>query len=327
MGNTQGGWSQPPHGASIGLGLAALGRPGYINLGHGEDLGDRSVEGLQRRAHEVLDAAWGAGVRHVDVARSYGLAERFLGTWLAGRPEVRQGLRVGSKWGYAYTAGWQVRAEQHEVKEHSLAQLRRQYPESCAALGGPPDLYQVHSVTPDSPVLGDDAVLRELAELRSAGVQVGLTTSGPAQAQVIARALEIVRDGRPLFTSIQTTWNLLERAAEPALEEAHGAGVEVIVKEALANGRLTDRGDDHLRAALRDHAATHGVGIDAVALAAVCSRPWAAVVLSGAATVAHLRANLGAATVTITADDLQRWESLTQQPEEYWSQRAELPWS
>src|SRR5689334_707593 len=43
----------------IGLGLAAVGRPGYINLGRDEDLGeDRSVETLRARTHELLDAAY-----------------------------------------------------------------------------------------------------------------------------------------------------------------------------------------------------------------------------------------------------------------------------
>ena len=68
----------------IGLGLAALGRPAYINLGHEADLGpDRSPEALRARTHAVLDHAYEAGVRYFDAARSYGLAEEFLGTWLA----------------------------------------------------------------------------------------------------------------------------------------------------------------------------------------------------------------------------------------------------
>ena len=41
----------------IALGLAALGRPGYLNIGHGDDLeGSRSLPMLEARAHEVLDA-------------------------------------------------------------------------------------------------------------------------------------------------------------------------------------------------------------------------------------------------------------------------------
>ena len=76
--------------AVIGLGLAALGRPGYINLGHGGDVADATVEGMERAAHAVLDAAYAAGVRHFDAARSYGRAEQFLASWLAARdPAVR----------------------------------------------------------------------------------------------------------------------------------------------------------------------------------------------------------------------------------------------
>jgi hypothetical protein len=69
--------------SEMGLGLAAIGRPGYINLGREQDLGpDRSVEAFRQRAHDLLDAAYAGGVRYVDAARSYGLAEEFLGSWL-----------------------------------------------------------------------------------------------------------------------------------------------------------------------------------------------------------------------------------------------------
>ena len=60
--------------AQLGLGLAALGRPGYITLGHGQDLGaDRDPAEMERRCHAVLDAAWAGGVRWFDAARSCGL--------------------------------------------------------------------------------------------------------------------------------------------------------------------------------------------------------------------------------------------------------------
>ena len=43
----------------IGLGLAALGRPGYINLGHAADLpGAYELSRMEAHAHAVLDAAW-----------------------------------------------------------------------------------------------------------------------------------------------------------------------------------------------------------------------------------------------------------------------------
>src|SRR6516165_3107252 len=91
---------------SLGLGLAALGRPGYINLRHAADLAhDYDVAAMEARAHAVLDAAWAAGVRYFDAARSYGRAEEFLGRWLAARDIAPADVTVGSKWGYTYTAG------------------------------------------------------------------------------------------------------------------------------------------------------------------------------------------------------------------------------
>jgi len=320
---------------SLGLGLAALGRPGYVNLGHADDLGGRYDEQvMERRCHDVLDAAWVGGIRHVDAARSYGLAEAFLASWLAQRKREPGALAVSSKWGYTYTAGWSVTAARHEVKDHSLATLTRQVAESRALLGDHLDIYQVHSATLESGVLDDEHVLDALAVLRDDGsLTVGLTTSGPDQEVVVRRALEIERDGRRLFASVQSTWNLLEQSAGAALAEAHAEGMLVIVKEALANGRLTGRNRDPAFAPAWARLTDLAQGADGstVALAAALSRPWADVVLSGAATVEHLRANLAATTTagaaggTSTAEDvLAEW---AEAPEIYWSVRRALPWN
>jgi len=57
----------------IGLGLAALGRPAYIDVGRDRDLGlARSRAAMEARTQNVLDAAYDVGVRYLDVARSYG---------------------------------------------------------------------------------------------------------------------------------------------------------------------------------------------------------------------------------------------------------------
>ncbi len=198
--------------ASIGLGLAALGRPGYINLGHDEDLPPaRAIEDLRQRTHELLEQAWKAGVRYFDAARSYGLAEVFLGEWLT--PERRDQLTIGSKWGYTYVADWRHDAATHEVKDHSLKTFERQWPETLQALGGPPDFYLVHSLTDDSPALKDKELLDRLRELADSGVRVGLSTSGPRQAETLRKALEL----NGPFTAVQATWNVLETSAGAAL--------------------------------------------------------------------------------------------------------------
>src|SRR5207302_2777431 len=137
--------------------------------------------------------------------------------------------------------------------------------------------------------------------LRSQGWKVGLTLTGPRQGETVRQALGVVVAGERLFDCVQATWNLLEPSAGPALAEARAAGLGVIVKEAMANGRLTARNDDPAftvrRQRLEEVAARFGVSLDAVALAAVLACPWVDVVLSGAATVDQLRSNLAALTV------------------------------
>jgi aryl-alcohol dehydrogenase-like predicted oxidoreductase len=312
----------------VGLGLAALGRPAYIDLGRDADLGpDRGVEALERRCHQVLDAAWAAGVRYLDAARSYGRAEAFLASWLAARGRDPAEVTVGSKWGYTYVGGWRMDAGTHEVKDHSLAALTRQAAESRALLGGHLDLYQVHSATLDSGVLEDRAVLAELARLRDQGLVVGLSTSGPGQAATIRRALEVTAGGLAPFACVQATWNLLEPSAGPALAEASAAGWGVIVKEAVANGRLTPHGRGPAAAVLHRVAARHGVGVDAVALAAVLANPFADVVLSGAVSPAQLEANLAALRVELDPGELEELATLAEPADAYWSTRAALSWS
>lgn len=316
----------------FGLGLAALGRPGYINLGHAADLGhDYAVAAMQARAYAVLDAAWAAGIRHFDAARSYGRAEEFLAGWLASRAIAPESVTIGSKWGYIYTAGWRVDAAEHEVKEHSLANLERQRAESRGWLGPHLDLYQIHSATLESGVLDDRAVLEGLGRLRDEGIAVGLSLSGPRQADTLHRALEARVDGRRVFDAVQATWNLLEPSAGPALREAHAAGLRVIVKEALANGRLTARNQavdfDGSRRRLVEAATRLRCSIDALALAAVLAQPWADVVLSGAATVEQLRSNLGALSAPWDAAAAAALQGIVEEPAAYWATRAALPWN
>jgi aryl-alcohol dehydrogenase-like predicted oxidoreductase len=304
----------------LGLGLAALGRPGYINLGHAGDVGDTDVEAMERHAHEVLDAAYEGGVRYFDAARSYGRAEAFLASWLGRRGLSRGDATVGSKWGYTYTADWRIDVEEHEVKDLSVSTLRRQLGETRALIGEHLALYQIHSATIESGVLDDAAVREELARLREEGVRVGLTATGPRQAATIERALEVGG-----FDAVQATWNVHERSATAALAAAHEAGLGVIVKEALANGRLTARGDTdgRLTAAARERGTTP----DALALAAVLAQPWVDVVLSGVATVDTLRSNLAALDLAWDAQAEEALAPLAEPADEYWERRSELAWN
>ncbi|MFL5540957.1 MAG: aldo/keto reductase [Longimicrobiaceae bacterium] len=316
----------------LGMGMAALGRPGYMVLGHAEDMaGGTSVDAMRARAHEVLDAAWSLGVRYVDAARSYGRAEEFVAAWLSARGIAPGEVVVGSKWGYAYTAGWRVAAEVHEVKEHTPAQLARQSAESLALLGSHLRLYQIHSATLETGVLENAGVIAGLARLKADGLRIGLSLTGPRQADTLRRAMQVSADGVPLFDAVQATWNVLEPSAGEALREARAAGMGVIVKEALANGRLTTRNAAPAHAAelevLRAEAERLGTSIDALALAAALAQPWADVVLSGAATIDQLRSNAAALDVRLDDGARERLARLAWEPEAYWDERSRLPWT
>ncbi|GLZ37311.1 aldo/keto reductase [Actinokineospora sp. NBRC 105648] len=308
----------------LALGLAALGRPAYINLGRVDALpADRGVESLRSATESVLDAAYAAGVRRVDTARSYGRAEEFLAGWLDSRGHTD--ITVSSKWGYAYVGGWWLDAAVHESKEHSAARFHAQWARSRALLGDRIALYQVHSLTVDSPLFTDGALLDALADLAGSGQRLGFSTSGPAQADAVRRGLDIERAGVRVFTAVQSTWNALETSVGPALAEARAAGVLVAVKEALANGRLAVRPP----AAVRDAATRLGVTPDAVALAHVLAQPWADVVLLGPASTAQLADNLAATGIEAPelAPDLADLADLAEDPGDYWATRSALPWT
>jgi aryl-alcohol dehydrogenase-like predicted oxidoreductase len=293
----------------MALGLAAIGRPAYITLGRATDLGaDRGVEAMRRRSHGLLDAA-----------RSYGRAEEFLGAWLSARAIAPGDVLVGSKWGYTYTGQWRLDASVQEVKDLGADNLRRQFAESRGFLGDYLRLYQIHSATLESGVLEDDAVLTELRRIKDTALAVGLTVTGPHQSETIEHALAV-----GVFDTVQATWNLFERSATQALELAHAAGMGVIVKEALANGRLAATGGDDL---LLDVAREYQLAPDVLALAAVLDQPWADVVLSGAVTPEQLRSNLEALDVVVDDRLRARLRSLAKPAEQYWSERAQLAWT
>jgi aryl-alcohol dehydrogenase-like predicted oxidoreductase len=316
----------------IGLGMAALGRPGYINLGHSEDLEENYSESyMEAHAHQVLDAAHLGGIIYFDAARSYGKAEVFLRSWLHSRDIPPDSVVIGSKWGYRYTAGWQVDADVHEVKEHSIGMLQTQWDESRSILGSYLKLYQIHSATIESGVLENLSVLDTLARLKAEGVAIGLTVSGPNQAEVIDQAAGLVIDGMRLFDTVQATWNLLERSAGGSLERASDAGLGVIIKEALANGRLTERNDAAAfhpsTKALEKEVERLHTTMDALAIAAVLARPWVDVVLSGAARYEHLQSNLGAMNVNYDGESEFNLQKLIEPRQIYWQKRAGLTWN
>ena len=246
--------------------------------------------------------------------------KEFLGQWLRLRLIEPGAVTISSKWGYTYTADWQVRRRSARGQGPSSADtLRRQLAETREQLGEHLTLYQIHSATASGGVLEDPEARTLLAELRSRGVAVGFSATGTEQPNTIRRAIEVGG-----FDTVQATYNLLERSAGDALEAAHDAGMGVIIKEALANGRLTARGGI---GPLTDAARRLGTTEDAVALAGVLARPWVDAALSGAATVDQLHSNLGAVAIEWSDELEAQLSGLVETPDRYWATRSQLTWT
>ncbi len=312
----------------LGLGLAALGRPAYITTGRDRDLAERNVDDMRTRTFDVLDSAYKLGIRYLDTARSYGHAEEFLAAWLREHPEITD-VTIASKWGYRYVGDWRMDAEVHEVKDHSLDAFTEQLRQTQTLLGHRLDLYQVHSLTDDSPLWCDTRLHESLARLRDAGTRIGLTTSGPHQDRAVRAALDLTIGGAPLFSAIQSTWNLLESSVGPALVDAHQHGFSIVIKECFANGRLAPGSGDHSprvqQAAVL--AADEGLGIDQLAIAAALAQPFAPRVLSGAVTPGHLRSHLDGTHHRMTDDVLAQLTTIAEDPDHYWTARSQRTWS
>ncbi len=307
----------------LSVGTAALGRPTYLNLGHAADLADSSVDAMRLLTHQVLDAAYTMGLRHFDTARSYGLAEDFLSEWLAQR--AYGDVVVTSKWGYRYVGDWKIDRFPQETKDLSVDAFLDQSAETTRKLGGLLTGYQIHSATIDSGVLQDRNVLHAMSTLAESGVLIGVSTTGPGQAETIRTVAELRHSGLAPFSFVQSTWNILETSATAALRDATDAGLGVIVKEALANGRLVK--DPHIRSLVVELARKYDVGPDAVCLAAAIALDFLPLVLSGPISVAQLTSNVNAISLDLTEEELAQLSGLTEDATDYWATRSGLPWT
>ena len=310
----------------IGLGLAALGRPGYINIGHDNDLGsDKSKSSMRDYCHQVLDFAYSNGVRYFDTARVYGEAEEFLSSWI--RKKSQFNGFVGSKWGYEYLANWEVNADKHERKDHSAAFLKQQWVETRMNLGKNVDLYHIHSVTPESSVLDDPAVIKELEIIKKNGLEIGISTSGPEQKKTIEKFLKI-NEKLKLFSFLQSTVNIFEQSCIPILKEAHNQKINIIAKEVFSNGLLTNANKDYHQEQLhnlQNIAKEIDLTLEQISYLWVYQLPFIKIILTGASTINQLQENLNCLKKLNTT--IPNLDNLNLSVEDYWSTRKSLSWN
>lgn len=313
----------------IGLGTAAIGRPQYINIREKQSNQPFDLTTFKEKGRAVLDAAYQQGIRYFDTAPGYGLAEQLLLEWVQEKQDTS--IEVATKWGYTYVANFDLQATQQEVKEHSLSKLEEQWSVSKQLL---PFLtsYQIHSATLDTGVLDNPLILERLANLKSIHrLKMGLTTSGANQNEVLQKAIVLKVKGEPLFDLFQVTYNLFDQSLAAIFDQLEGSDKRVVIKEALANGRIfPNKKYPHYEAAyqtLQNLATKYAVGIDAIALRFCLDSLSPYKVLSGAAQTQHLTQNLKVNQFRLEQKEILALKQLQVPPSKYWSERKQLAWN
>jgi aryl-alcohol dehydrogenase-like predicted oxidoreductase len=249
-------------------------------------------------AVEVVRRTLASGVNYLDTSPHYRESERRIGLALAalgGRPA---GLYLSTKTGT------------HPLRngDYSAEATRWSVENSLRLLGVESvDLLLVHDAEASlGPVLGRGGALEELERLRGEGKlrAIGLGVRSHE------RHREAIRSGR--FDAILTyaDYNLVRQTAGPLIEEAHAAGVGVIVAQALLAGLLAGPdplGRERFRrmpeaAAALDWwrwARDRAVPLQAVATQWVLRNPRVGCVLIGPRTAAEAEENVRLATVPL----------------------------
>ena len=312
--------------SNLGFGTAAIGRPMYINIRSQKstpfDLHKFKVDSTQ-----ILENAYQSGIRYFDTAPGYGISEDLLIEWLKSKDDPR--IEIATKWGYEYVANFQMDAKEHEVKEHSLEMLNKQWKSSKKLLPHLTTL-QIHSATFETGVLENQAVLNRLAELKAKhGLRIGVTTTGDNQVEVLKKALAVEVEGLRLFDVFQVTYNVLDQSIGELKELLKGK--RVIVKEALANARVFRNNDYPLYTNLYDSmeslANKYKVGVDAIALRFCMQTLDCFQVLSGANEVLQVEQNLKAESFSLNEEEIQMLKNLQIAPRAYWAERKQLTWN
>jgi aryl-alcohol dehydrogenase (NADP+) len=277
------------------------------------------------QSRTVLDAYVGAGGNFIDTANSYlvehGRSEAIIGRWMADRGN-RDQLVVATKVGGGRGPVRDLRAE--TIEREAQASLERLQTDRI-------DLYYAHLDDESTPL--EESVRAFDALVRAGTVRhIGASNYTP---QRLTAALELQREhGLAEFTVLQPHYNLVERDFERTLLPVADAWhLAVLPYFALAKGFLTgkyrpggeavesqraedaraylDRGGAATLDALDEVAAAHETTVAAVALAWLLAHPRVVAAIASARTTEQLEQILPAATVALTAEEVDRLSAST----------------
>ena len=289
----------------------------------------------QDQVDAIVRRSLDAGINFIDTANVYhaGRSEELVGQALKNLGVKRTDMVVATKVYGDMGQGPNDRgASRGHIMDQVEASLKRLQTDHI-------DLYQIHATDPVTPI---DETLRALDDLVRRGMVRYIGVSNWA-AWRIAKALGLSdKHNYARFESVQAYYTIagrdLEREVVPLLQEEK---MGLMVWSPLAGGLLSGKygpgapdPEGARRTAfdfppvnrdrawpvigvMREIADAHGSSVARVALAWLLSRPVVTSVIIGAKTIEQLDDNLGAVSLTLSAEELARLDEVSKLPEEY----------
>jgi aryl-alcohol dehydrogenase-like predicted oxidoreductase len=312
-----------------------LGTMGFGGTGWAAPVGQIDVEGARRQ----IDLAREAGVNLFDTADVYsgGTSEEILGQALgSARDDVLVATKARMPMGDGPNDAGLSRHHVIRAAEASLRRLGTDYI----------DLYQVHEWDGQTPL---EETLAALDHLVNSGKVRYIGCSNYAAWQLMKALWISEREGLARFVSQQVYYSLQARDIEYEIVPACvDQGIGILVWSPIAGGLLSGKyrrgveapaGSRHLsewsEPPVHDEdklydtieelvaiGADHGVSAAQVALAYSIAKPAVTSVIVGARTPEQLADSLGAAELTLSAEELDRLDAVSAQPllYPYWHQ-------
>lgn len=281
---------------------------------------------------QLMNTALEAGVNFIDVADVYGqdgLSERVIGKWFD-ETGKRGEVVLATKFRFRMWPGpLGTGASRYHILRAAEDSLRRLKTDHI-------DLYQIHMQDTDVP---EEEILRALDDLVRQGKVLYIGASNYAAYRLMDSLWTSKSNHLEHFVALQAQYSLvvrdLEREHVPLCEHA---GLGILPWSPLGGGFLTGKyrknqpppSDSRLAKwsdrlnrfdtprnwkilEILDEVATeHGVGVAEIALAWLLHKPAVASVIIGARTLGQLKANLAAAHVKLSDDQMAKLDQASE---------------
>jgi aryl-alcohol dehydrogenase-like predicted oxidoreductase len=297
------------------------------------------AEADEATSHRIIDAYLAAGGNFLDTADVYsaGKSEEIIGRWLKAHPTEARQVVLASKGRFPMGPGPNdlglSRRHLNQALDDSLRRLGVEHI----------DLYQMHAWDALTPI---EETLRFLDDAVANG-KIGYYGFSNFVGWHVTKAVHVAKaQGFAAPVTLQPQYNLLVREIESEVVPACAdAGIGLLPWSPLGGGWLTgkykrdvlptgatrlgenpNRGGEAFKPrnaqertwaiidAVAAVAKAHGVSAAQVALAWVAARPMVTSVILGARTREQLKDNLGAAALTLTAEDFATLNEVSAPP-------------